>query len=78
LDSSNIIHKVIVDPGNGRVLSNQLMSLMDMMFMMHHPYMGMGMMMAGRGPDMSMTGPHHGMGMVQHGMMMRGPQANGG
>jgi hypothetical protein len=36
LDSSNNIHRVIVDLGNGRVLSNQQMSLMDMMFMMHH------------------------------------------
>jgi hypothetical protein len=36
LDSSNNIHRVLVDLGNGRVLSNQQMSLMDMMFMMHH------------------------------------------
>src|SRR5918911_1929953 len=41
LDSSNNIHRVVVDPGNGKVLSNQQMSLMDMMFMMHHPSMGM-------------------------------------
>jgi hypothetical protein len=34
LDSSNNIHRVIVDPGNGRVLSNQQMSMMDMMYMM--------------------------------------------
>src|SRR5919202_6463679 len=40
LDSSNTIHKVIIDPGNGRVLSNQQMSLMNIMFMMH-PSMGM-------------------------------------
>ena len=45
LDSSNNIHSVIVDPGNGRILSNQQMSMMDMMFMMHHPSMGMGSMM---------------------------------
>ena len=66
LDSSNTIHKVIVDPGNGRVLSNQPMSLMDMMFMMH-PSMGMmghGMMMGP--PGMMMD---HGTGMMQHGMM---------
>src|ERR671933_2134558 len=52
LDSSNIIHKVIVDPGNGRILTNQQMSLMDVMFMMHHPSMGMGSMMmsGGKGP----------------------------
>jgi hypothetical protein len=66
LDSSNNIHRVIVDPGNGRVLSNQRMSMMDMMFMMHHPSMGMGGMMLGGG------GP--GMVMMQHGMMMGGPQ----
>src|SRR5919202_690732 len=40
LASSKTIHKVIVDPGNGRVLSNQQMSLMNIMFMMH-PSMGM-------------------------------------
>ena len=88
LDSSNIIHRVIVDPGNGRILSNQLMSLMYVMFMMHHPYMGMGSMMmsGGKGPGgTSMMGSPHGMDMMQHGMMMGhgmgmmdGPQASGG
>jgi hypothetical protein len=49
LDSSNNIHRVIVDPGNGKVLSNQQMSMMEMMSMMH-PSMGMrGMMMGGAG-----------------------------
>jgi hypothetical protein len=47
LDSSNIIHKVIVDPGNGRILSNQQMSFMDVMLMMHRPSMGMSSMMMG-------------------------------
>src|SRR5918911_4811263 len=64
LDSSNNIHRVIVDPGNGKVLSNQLISLMDVMFMMHHPSMGMRSMMMGRvkGPGgMGMMGPPHGM-----------------
>jgi len=42
LDSSNNIHKVIVDPGNGKVLSNQQMSMMEMMSMIHTP-MGMDM-----------------------------------
>ena len=69
LDSSNTIHKVIVDPGNGRVLSNQPMSLMDMMFMMH-PSMGMmqhGMMMgSGQGLSMDMMGSPHDMGMMGH------------
>jgi hypothetical protein len=44
LDPSNNIHRVIVDPGNGKVLSNQPMSLMDMMSMMHHS-IGMGGML---------------------------------
>ena len=87
LDPSNIIHKVIVDPGNGRILSNQQMSLMDVMFMMHHPSMRMGSMMmgGGQGPGgMSMMSRPHGMDMMQHGMMghgmgmMGGPQASGG
>ncbi len=63
LDSNDNIHRVIVDPGNGKVLSNQPMSLMAMMAMMH-PSMG--------GPGMGMIG--HGM-MIQHGMM-GGPQNN--
>ena len=66
LDSSNNIHRVIVDPGNGKVLSNQPLSLMDMMFMMHHP--SMGMMMGPPGMIMD-----HDMGMMQHGMMGGGP-----
>jgi hypothetical protein len=62
LDPNNNIHRVIVDPGNGRVLSNQQMSIMDAMSMMH-PSMGMG-------PPSMMD---HGMGgMMQHGMMMGG------
>jgi hypothetical protein len=66
LDSNNNIHKVIVDPGNGRVLSNQQMSMMDMMFMMHH---GMGMMQHNM-----MMGGGQGLGMG----MMGGPRASGG
>jgi hypothetical protein len=71
LDSSNNIHKVIVDPGNGKVLSNQQMSMMEMMSMMHP---SIGMMMGG-GPAMGTMGPpsmmmDHGMGMMQHGMMV--------
>jgi hypothetical protein len=65
LDSSNNIHRVIVDPGNGKVLSNQLMSLMDMVFMMHP---SIGMMMGP--PGMIMV---HDMGMMQHGIMGGGP-----
>jgi hypothetical protein len=70
LDSSNNIHRVIIDPGNGKILSNQPMSMMDMMFMMHHPSMRMGGMM--------MMGPPHGMDMMQHGMMMRGSSTSMG
>jgi uncharacterized membrane protein YkoI len=65
LDTNDNIHRVIVDPGNGKVLSNQPMSLMAMMVMMAmmHPSMGM------------MGGP--GMGMMDHGMGMMGtPQNN--
>jgi hypothetical protein len=77
LDSSNNIHRVIVDPGNGKVLSTQRMSIMDMMAMAHP---SMGMMMGG--PEMTlqhgmMGGP--GMGMMggpPHGMMM-GTQSYG-
>jgi hypothetical protein len=87
LDSSNNIHRVLVDPGNGKVLSNQPMSMMEMMFMMH-PSMGMGvggMMMGGGGPGMGMMmGPPNdmmmgqpSMGMMQHGMMMGGGQGPG-
>jgi len=81
LDSSNNIHRVIVDPGNGKVLSNQPMSMMEMMFMMH-PSMGMGMggmMMGGGGPGIGMMmGPPNDM-MMNHGMgMVGGPQAGGG
>jgi hypothetical protein len=74
LDSSNNIHRVIVDPGNGRVLSNQPMSMMDIMTMAH-PSMGVlmggpGMGMMG-GPGMGMMGGP-GMGMMggPHDMMM--------
>jgi hypothetical protein len=61
LDPNNTIHRVIVDPGNGKVLSNQPMSMMEMMSMMH-PSMGMGMggMMMGQ-PGMMMD---NGMGMM--------------
>jgi hypothetical protein len=46
LDPSDNINRVIVDPGNRKVLSNQSMSLMAMMAMMHS---SMGMM---EGPGM--------------------------
>ena len=72
LDPNNNIHKVIIDPGNGKVLFNQLMSFMDMMFMMHHPTGMGGKMMGSPGMmmdhGMGMMGAPHGM-MTQHGMM---------
>jgi hypothetical protein len=58
LDSSNNIHRVIVDPGNGKVLSNQQISMMKMMSMMH-PSMGMRGMMMG-GASMGMMGAQDG------------------
>jgi hypothetical protein len=68
LDPNNTIHRVIVDPGNGKVLSNQPMSMMEIMSMMH-PSMGMGMGGMMGQPGMMMD---NGMGMMQHGMMMGG------
>jgi hypothetical protein len=77
LDSSNNIHRVLVDPGNGKVLSNQPISLMDVMSMMH-PSTQMGTMMGG--PSGMMMGPLNGMmmphGMMDHGMGMMGPTQN--
>jgi len=56
LDTNDNIHWVKVDPGNGKVLFNQPMSLMAMMAIMH--------------PSMEMMGGP-GMGMMDHGMMMQ-------
>ena len=64
LDSSNNIHRVIVDPGNGKVLSSEQMSIIQMMMMVHSGVMA---------PDMMMN---HGMGMgpgMDNGMMMNKP-----
>ena len=49
LDANNNIHRVVVDAGNGKVLSSQSMSMMNMMMgpgmgMMGHGGAGMGMM----------------------------------
>ncbi|HET7391814.1 MAG TPA: hypothetical protein VFJ51_13410 [Nitrososphaeraceae archaeon] len=48
LGPSNVMHRVIVDPGNGRVLFNQSMLLMDMMSMARA---SMGMMRSRYGND---------------------------
>jgi len=58
MDGNNNIHKVIVDAGNGKVLSNQQMSMMQMMAIMH--------------PGMTMMHPG-GMGMMGSGMMTGHP-----
>jgi uncharacterized membrane protein YkoI len=59
VDSNYKFHKAIVDVANGKVLSNQQISMREMMMM--HGGGGGGMMM---GPP--------GMGMMDHGMMMGG------
>ena len=62
LDANNNIHRVVVDAGNGKVLSSQSMSIMNMMM----------------GPGMGMMGPGGaGMGMMGHGMGMMGPGGAG-
>ena len=62
LDANNNIHRVIVDAGNGKVLSSQSMSIMNMM--MGPGGAGMGMM----GHGMGMMGPGGaGMGMMRPG-----------
>jgi hypothetical protein len=62
------VNMVIIDPGNGQVLSNKEISL-------QHPMMGMGMMMQpgmmGMGPGMMGMGP--GMMGMGPGMMGMGP-----
>jgi uncharacterized iron-regulated membrane protein len=58
LDSNDNVHRILVDPGNGKVLSNQFMSLMNMMAMVHSG-MGMGMVGPGMGHGMGMMGPQN-------------------
>jgi hypothetical protein len=75
LDANNNIHKIIVDPGNGRILSSQQMSLIEMMLMLHSgmgmgPGMANGMMSHGMGMGM---GPGMANGMMSHGMGMNQP-----
>jgi hypothetical protein len=49
------INRVVVDPGDGQVLSNMPISMQQMMSM--GPGMGMGMMGSGMGPGMMGMGP---------------------
>lgn len=72
IDSNNNMHRVIVDAGNGKVLSNQQIPMREAMIM-HMMMHGGGMMMMGP-PSMGMMHPDM---MMQHGMMM-GPQSGMG
>jgi uncharacterized membrane protein YkoI len=73
IDSNNNIHRVIVDAGDGTVLSNQQISMKEMMMrggsMMGGGDDGDGMMMMMGPPSMGMMGP--GMMMGHHGMMWK-------
>jgi hypothetical protein len=66
VDPSFVFHKVIVDPGNGKILLNQNLSMLENfmqgMMMMHSGMMGNGMM---------------GNGMMGNGMMGNGMMGNG-
>jgi len=59
LDTNNNVHKIVVDPGNGTILSSEQLSIMDMMMMFHGGGMNKGMMM---GPGIMMN---HGGGIGQ-------------
>jgi len=67
LDANNNIHKIVVDPANGRILISEPLSLMELMMMVHGGGMGMG---SGMDKGMMMG---HGMGLgsgMDKGMMM--------
>ena len=71
VDSNNNFHSVLVDPGNGKVLS---FTLIPQQHLLMNGGMGMGMMFGGGGMGMKahMIGPHLGMGAgIKHrpGMM---------
>ena len=69
LDSNNNFHGVLVDPGNGKVLTSTQISTKSMMQMgMMGP--GIGMM----GPGIGMMGP--GIGMMGPGIGMMGPSTS--
>ena len=65
IDSNNNIHRVIVDAGDGKVLSNQQISMREMMM---RGGMSGSMMMMGP-PSMGIMGP--GIMMGHHGMMWK-------
>ena len=62
VDSNNNFHGVLVDSGNGKVLSSTQVSMAAMM------RGGMGMMGSGMGMGMGMMGSGMGMGMMGSGM----------
>jgi hypothetical protein len=57
IDSNNNMHRVIVDAGNGKVLSNQQIPMREAMMMMHMMMHGGGMMMMSPQSGMGMMGP---------------------
>jgi uncharacterized membrane protein YkoI len=71
VDSNNNFHSVLVDSGNGKVLSSTQVSMAAMMrggMGMMGSGMGMGMGMMGSGMGMGMMGSGMGMGMMGSGM----------
>jgi hypothetical protein len=57
IDSNNNMHRVIVDAGNGKVLSNQQIPMREAMMMMHMMMHGGAMMMMSPQSGMGMMGP---------------------
>jgi hypothetical protein len=69
LDANNNIHKIVVDPANGRILISEPLSLMELMMMVHGGSMGIG---SGMDKGM-MMGPGMGIGSGMDKGMMMGP-----
>jgi hypothetical protein len=69
LDANNNIHKIVVDPANGRILISEPLSLMELMMMVHGGGMGIG---SGMDKGM-MMGPGMGIGSGMDKGMMMGP-----
>jgi hypothetical protein len=67
VDSNNNFHGVLVDSGNGKVLSSTQVSMAAMM----RGGMGMGMMGSGMGMGMMGSGMHQGMMTHSPGMMSK-------
>jgi hypothetical protein len=74
VDSNHGFHGVLVDPGNGKVLSSTPLSMAAMMnggMGMMGSGMGMGMMGSGMGMGMMGSGMHRGMMANSPGMMVK-------